>query len=95
MSKSARELDSEIGQVREVLLRKRVRAALRGLNVRDRDEIQARIERIVREINTGGGNKFGIQGDLRREEVLEVWDVTKFSQPLLGVSFQTGKVKIR
>jgi hypothetical protein len=95
MSKSVREIDAEIAQAREILLRKRVRAALRGLDVHDRDEIQARIERIVREINTAGGNKFGIQGDLRREELLEVWDVIKFSRPILGVSLQTGKVKIR
>jgi hypothetical protein len=95
MSKRVRELDAEIAQAREILLRKRVRAALHGLDVSDRDEIQKRIERIVREINTGGGNKFGIQGDLRHEEVLEVWDVIKFSQPILGVSLQTGKVNIR
>lgn len=95
MSKSARRLDSEIAQAREILLRKRVRAALRGLDVRDRAEIQARIEGLVREINTAGGNKFGIQGDLRREELLEVWDVIKFNQPILGVSLQTGNVKIR
>ena len=61
MSKSARELDAEIGQAREILLRKRVRFALRGLDARDRDEIQTRIERIVREINAAGGNKLGIQ----------------------------------
>lgn len=95
MSKNPRKFDSEIAQARESLLRKRVRAALRGLDVRDRDEIQARIERIVREINADGGNKFGIQGDLRREELLEVWDVIKFNQPILGVSLQTGNVKIR
>jgi hypothetical protein len=95
MSKSARELNAEIARAREILLRKRVRAALRGLEARDRDEIQARVERIVREINAAGGNKIGVQGDMRREELIEVWDVVEFSRPILGVSIETGKVKIR
>jgi hypothetical protein len=95
MSKSARELDAEIAQAREILLRKRVRAALRGLDVSDRAEIQSRVERIVREINAAGGNQLGIQGDLHREESIEVWDVVKFSQPILGVSVETGKIKLR
>lgn len=95
MSKSTRELDSEIAKARESFLRKRVRTALRGLDVSDRNEIQGRLERIVREINAAGGAKFGIQGDLRDEELIEVWDVSKFSRPILGVSIETGKVKIR
>jgi hypothetical protein len=58
---------------------------------RDRDEIQARVERIVRAINASGGNKLEIQGDLRGEESIEVWDVVAFDHPILGISVETGK----
>ena len=95
MTKSARELDADIGKAREILLRKRVRAALRGLDAHDRNEIQARLAKIVRELNAAGGNKLGIQGDLRGEEWVEVWDVVAFGQPILGIGIETGKVKIR
>jgi hypothetical protein len=95
MSKSAQELDREIAKARETLLRKRVRAAVRGLDGRDGAELQSRIEKIVREINAAGGNTLGIQGDLRREESIEVWDIVEFVTPIIGVSIETGKVKIR
>jgi hypothetical protein len=93
--KSPAQLDREIAQGRETLLYKRVRTAIRGLDARDRAEIQSRIEKIVRDINAAGGNKLGIQGDLRREESLEVWDLVTFVQPILGVSIETGEVELR
>jgi hypothetical protein len=92
---SARKLDGDIAQARENILRKRLRAALRGLKAVDRAEIQARVEQIVRESNAAGGNKIGIQGDLRREDSIEVWDVVEFRSPIVGISVETGKVLIR
>lgn len=93
--KTLAELDKEIAQGRETLLRKRVCSEIRGLDARDRDEIQSRIERIVREINMDGGNRIGIQGDLRHEDYIEVWDVVAFSRSIVAVDIETGKVKIR
>jgi hypothetical protein len=96
MTKTLAQLDAEIAQAREILLRKRSRAAIRGLDaINDRDAIQGRIEKVVREINAAGGNRLGIQGDLRRDEWIEVWDVVTMSRAILGISIETGKIKFR